>query len=72
METIAWIAIYVVGYVVSYLSWRYVDRKEWTVRLRTIALILSLLSWLSVLAMGWMFLLESTRKGLKNESKAKW
>lgn len=72
METIAYIAVYWVGVIVSYISWRYNDRKEWTVRLRTIALILSILSWLSVLALLLLSLADLIMSGINNESKSKW
>lgn len=68
METIAWIAVYLVGGVISYLWLRHQDRNVWTVRLRTIAILISLLSWVGVL-IAFMFFLVSK---LDDESKAKW
>lgn len=72
MNTIAWIAVYLVGYVVSYLYVRNIMSDEWTVKRRTVAMILCLLSWgvfIVSFVMGfWHILIEN----LKNESKAKW
>lgn len=72
METIAWISVYIVGYVVSYLWFRYLNRDRWTVRLRTIWSMVSLLSWLSVCLMLFFSVGELITDSLKNESKAKW
>lgn len=72
METIAWISVYIVGYVVSYLWLRFVAKEEWTVRNRTIALLLSICSWSSVLLFIVVSAWEFISSCLKNESKAKW
>lgn len=72
METIAWISVYIVGYVVSYLWFRYLNRDRWTIRLRTIWMMVSLSSWASVGLMLFLSIGELITKRLENESKAKW
>lgn len=72
METIAYISVYLVGYFASYFFARRIFGVDWTVRVRTIVIILSFLSWI-VFILAWMVgIILNLRKNLKNESKAKW
>lgn len=67
-----YILIYLVGYVLSYLLQRFYIRDNWTVRERTIALILSLGSWLIFGYTLILFLKVEVKKMLNNHNKAKW
>lgn len=69
METIAYIAVYLVGYVVFYLIVRHSHPKgEWKISDRTFALLTGV-AWFITLFILIGFIIH---KNLNNESKAKW
>ena len=66
------IIIYAIGYVVSYLAWKRLNKIsdfEWTVGSRNLALFLSIFSWLSLIASLIVILAVNS---VKNKEKANW
>lgn len=64
---IFWI-VYLVGYILSYLVFRYNERNCWTIGLRTEALFFSFFSWLIVFISLILYILEA----YKSKRPATW
>lgn len=74
MKFAIFLIIYLSGYLASYFIARREFRKhnEWTVRMRTIILLLSLLSWIMIIISTVAGAMKQLARNLENENEAKW
>ncbi len=70
--------IYFIGYVIAYIvlkkSWLFLMRQDgkWTIQYRNLALLMALISWISVLTCLWNDLITRILSKNKNNTEAKW